>query len=135
MKYTILKIVFVIWIALWISFIARELFRKGYFYDYTELLSRDLEGKRSYVTGDRFYAFLEFCNKNLPEGATYELIGTKEGSIDIRRATYYLYPNLEAKSPDFILVYDTPGVKPEGYDAFLKMDDDRYILKKRKEKV
>ncbi len=125
-------VIFAVWIALWASFIMRELFRKGYFHDYKALLSRGLEGKQSYVTGDRFYEFLTFCNANLPKGATFNFVGVEEGSIDIRRAVYYLYPRLENADPEFILVYDASDARKAGYERYLKLDDRRYILKKRR---
>lgn len=116
---------------LWLSFIARELFWKGHFYDYMILLSRSLEGKRSYVTGDRFYEFLIFCNKNLPPVAEYEPLGLQEDSLDKRRATYYLYPHLEKKDAEFLLVYDRPDIRKSGYELFAELDEARYILKKK----
>ena len=99
----ILKIIFAVWIALWIGFFARELFMKNNLRDYSALLSRTLEGKHAYVTGDKLYSFLEYCKKNMPEGATYKIIGVEEGSIERRRAVYYLYPNVEGKNPDFVI--------------------------------
>lgn len=131
MKYKILKTAFLAWVILWIFFTGRELFIKGCFIDYKELSHRPLDGKRSYVTGDRFYEFLTFCNKTLPQGSGYGIIGIKEGSIDIRRAVYYLYPNLNQEDPGYILVYDEPAVRVNGYDLYRKLDDTRYILKKR----
>lgn len=131
MKYKILKIVFVIWIILWIAFTVRELFRKGYFWDYKILVSRSLDGKRSYVTGDKLYGFLTFSNNVLPGGASYGWIGVEDGSIDKRRATYYLYPHLEKDNPDFILVYAEAHLSREGYGLFAKLDETRYILKRK----
>jgi hypothetical protein len=121
-----------VWVALWLSFIARELFRKGYIHDYTVLLSRhSLEEKRSYVYGDDFYKFLIFCKNNLPEGSSFGLAGVREDSIDIRRASYYLYPNLSLNDGDFILVYNSRSLEREGYHLFASLDGNNYILKKR----
>lgn len=132
MKYRILKLILAIWIMLWLAFTIRGLIKKGNFYDYKILLSRPLEGKRSYVTGDRFYTFLLFCNKNLPRGAGYGWIGIEEGSLDKRRAAYYLYPHLEkTDGAEFILVYDKPNMIIGGYEIFAKLDEARYILKKK----
>ncbi len=136
MKRKILIGIFAVWIILWIGFIARELFRKRYFYDYKILLSRSLEGKHSYVTGDAFYEFLTFCNDKLPKGTKYDLAGILggkdiiDGSIDKRRAVYYLYPNMPDKKAHFILIYDKLGVRKTGYSIFAELDDKRYILKK-----
>lgn len=127
MKKKILTIMFLIWIALWAYFIARGLFKNHYFNDYILLSSRSLEGKRAYVTGERFYEFLTFCNKSLPAGATYAIEGIEYLSIDEKRAIYYLYPHLPSNRADFILVFDCKYAG-EGYEFFAKLDDSRYIL-------
>ena len=133
MRYKILKIAFIIWLALWVFFTARELFLKnGHFYDYKELLSRSLDGKRSYVTGDEFYKFLVFCNEKLPRGSIYEWVGIEEGDLAKRRAAYYLYPHLEKKDAEFILIYDKPGFGKDGYKPFAALDERRYLIKKEK---
>ncbi len=105
MRYTILKIAFAVWVGLWLLFIARELFVKDNLRDYRTLATRTLEEKHAYVTGDRLYGFLKSCKENLPPRATYRLIGIEEGSIEKRRAVYYLYPLIESSDPDFILAY------------------------------
>lgn len=105
MKYGILKIVFAVWVGLWGFFFARELFIKDNLRDYRTLVTRNLEEKHAYVTGERLYDFLNSCKENLPERATYRLDGVEDGSIEKRRAVYYLYPLLESSDPDFILVY------------------------------
>ena len=130
MKSRILKIAFLVWIALWISFIARELFAKGNIRDYRVLLSRSLEGKRYYVVGDKLYEFIAFCKKTVPIGSAYHLIGIEDGAVDKIRAIYYLYPNVKRDEPEYIFVYDKPAVKKAGYSLFAKLDDNRYILKK-----
>ncbi len=131
MRKKIFASVFAVWVILWIWFMGRELFRKGYFHDYKALITRSLEGKRSYVTGDGFYAFLTFCNKNLPSEANYRWIGLEDGSLEKRRATYYLYPHMERQDANFILVYDERYAAPSGYELFARLDKTGYILKKR----
>ena len=103
MKRNILKIIFVVWIALWAMFFVRELFIKSNMRDYRALLFRSLDGKRSYVMGDKSYDFLKYCMSNMPARATYKMIGIDAGDLDVRRAVYYLYPRLENKDPDFII--------------------------------
>jgi hypothetical protein len=105
MKYTILKIVFAVWVGLWLFFFARELFIKDNLRDYKALATRDLGGKHAYVTGERLYGFLKLCKDSLPSHATYKLTGIEDGSIEKRRAVYYLYPLVESNDPDFVLVY------------------------------
>lgn len=130
---TILKLAFIVWIALWMIFFIRELFLKNNFKDYKILLSRTLEGKQSYVTVDKFYELLSLCKKNMPEGSTYAfrvLEGNFDWSIYKTRAAYYLYPDIESDDPQFIIVYNEPNVMKEGYRIYGKLDDNRYLLNK-----
>ena len=130
MKYKILKIVFLVWVIVWIFFIARELFVKDNLSDYRKLLPLSLEGKRSYVTGDSLYEFITFCKKRLPGNITYRLMGLHDDSLAKKRAVYYLYPRLERrKGVDFVLVFDRPIFEDIGYDMPFKLDDRRYVLK------
>ncbi|MBU0605676.1 MAG: hypothetical protein KKH77_05255 [Candidatus Omnitrophica bacterium] len=99
----ILKILFIVWVVLWIGFLARELFVKNNIRDYKNLLTRTLEGKRSYVTGDRLYDFLTYCKTTMPENSAYNIIGMDEGALESRKAVYYLYPNVKTADPDFII--------------------------------
>ncbi|MFA6142764.1 MAG: hypothetical protein WC738_05700 [Candidatus Omnitrophota bacterium] len=103
MKNNIFKIAFLIWAALWAWFIVRDLLVKDNIETYKVLAGRDLEGKRSYITGDRLYEFLKYCKNNMPEGARYKMTGLEDGSIDKRRAVYYLYPSLELNEPGYVL--------------------------------
>ena len=135
MKNVILKIIFAAWIILWAIFAVRELFIKTNMNDYKVLVARSVEGKRSYVTGDELYSFIEFCKKNTPERASYAIVGFDDGAIEKRRAAYYLYPRVEARDGDFLFVYKSPGFAREGYGIFMKLDDMRYILKKDNRKA
>lgn len=109
-----LKITLIIWIALWAVFFIRELVVKKNMRDYMTLFSRTLEGKHAYVTGDKLYAFLLSCKKTMPSGATYKMNGIEEGSIERRRAVYYLYPNVESVEPDYIIDASQYTVKKAG---------------------
>ena len=129
---TILKIAFAVWVVLWIIFVARELFIKDNLRDYEALATRTLEEKHAYVTGDRLYGFLKFCKENLPQNAAYRLDGVEDGSIERRRAVYYLYPLLESSEPDFVLVYGSPAAEKNGYLAVAGMGGSGYIMKKIK---
>ena len=106
MKPGALKTIFIVWIAVWSLFLARSLFFKGALQDYGVLLSRTLEGKRSYAYGDRFYEFLVYCKGLIPENASYELAGIDEGSIEKWRAAYFLYPRAEKEGARYIIGYD-----------------------------
>ena len=132
MKYRILKITFLVWVALWVWFVVRDLFLKDNINSYRVLLTRSLEGKHSYVTGDRLYEFLTFSAGKIPAGASYDFVGFAPESLENRRAVYYLYPLIEKEKPDYILVYDRPGFEEEGYALTAKMDESRYILKRKK---
>jgi len=135
---TILKIAFAAWVVLWVSFTARELFVKGAFKDYRILISRSLEGKRSYVTDDKFYKFLTFCRENIPVGAAYSLAGMNKGpgkenidpSLLERRAFYYLYPDIPEEEGEYLLVYEERGIKRSAYYKYAVLSDNSYILKR-----
>lgn len=129
----IFTIVFAVWVVLWAVFFLRELFFKKNFQDYRILISRSLEGKRSYVAVDNFYQFVMFCKSKMPERSTYALRALEENfdwSIYKRRAIYYLYPYTESEDPEFILIYNEPNVIKDGYKLFDKLDAKRYMLKK-----
>jgi len=131
MRNIFLKIALAVWIALWPFLIIREL-AKGGFSEYLKLLPiRTLDERRSFVAGGRFYEFLVFCGKNLPKDASYGLAGFDEGSLEEIRAVYYLYPHLKQGTPDFMLVYNIPVFKADGYQDFIRLDKTRYILKRK----
>ena len=131
MKNNIFKILLIVWVIIWIFFTAREIFVKNNLRDYKILLSRSLEGKRSYIAGDKFYEFLTFCSDKLPPGSSYMWVKTDKEDLDRRRATYYLYPHLETDNAEFILVYGEPDTQRAGSGGFAALDKSRYILKKK----
>ncbi len=114
-KSAILKIAFAAWVIIWAFFVARELLIKDNLRDYVTLAGRSLEGKRAYVTGDRLYGFFNFCKANVPAGAKVSITGLEDGSIEKRRAVYYLYPLIESPEPDYILAYGTAAARRDGY--------------------
>lgn len=126
----ILILLLIVWVAIRVHYVVRETLRKDYLDDYRALLSRGLEGKRSYVTGDRLYEFISFCRSRLPSGSAFRLVGIKEDSIDRIRAIYYLYPNVEDNTAEYLLVYDAKDAPSIGYRLFARLDRDRYILRK-----
>jgi len=132
MKYTTLKIAFAVWIGLWLFFVARELVIKDNIRDYRALVTRSLEDKHAYITGEDLYCFLKFCKANLPGRATYRLIGVEGDSIEKRRAVYYLYPLLESGDPDFILVYGSCIAKEAGYMMVAGLGESGCIMQKIK---
>ena len=123
-------ILLVIWIAIWINFMARDLIKKGHLHDYKTLIARDAAGKKSYTYGDYFFDFLSFCENTLPGSSDYELLGIEEFSLRERRAVYYLYPHIKKEEASFLLVFNEPGFKKKGYVLYKKLDDFRFILKR-----
>lgn len=130
MKKNILIALFLAWVVLWAFFTVRELVAKGQLKEYKALLALSLEGKYSRITGKELYELIALANNIMPPGSTYKLVGLEEGSLEKRRATYYLYPALEVEDPGYIIVYNMPGYKAEGYIELQKLDDVRVILKK-----
>lgn len=128
MKRVVLKIIAVVWIVLWVVFIARELFVKGGAREYAALLGRPLEGKHAYVTGDELYGFIDFCRTAIPESATFAVEGLEKDSHDKRRFTYYLYPRMERPDADFICVYRLPERPRDGYRVAGTLAGKGYIL-------
>lgn len=84
-KLMIARVVFAVWAVLWLLFLTRPYFKKDLIGEYRTLLSRDLEGKRSYVTGDALYKVI----KGKP---VYSTEGLGEDPLSPCRALYYLYP-------------------------------------------
>lgn len=129
-----LKVIFAAWVTLWLIFAARDMFYKTNFRDYKALISRSLEGKRSYIIGDGLYKFIEFCRKETPEGSAYGLEGIEKGEVDRVRVVYYLYPRIESADHDYIFVYNLPAFTREGFMPYKKLDDGSFILKKVSER-
>jgi hypothetical protein len=122
-------ILLIVWIIFWINFNMRDLFKRGLIKDYRALISKNYEGKISYTYGDDFFELLKFVKKNMPKNSTYKFIGIEEGSLESRRGIYYLYPLLQSKTPDYIIVYKERTQVP-GYRVFKKLDNNRFILKR-----
>lgn len=128
MKQKTLTILFAVWVALWAFLIGRELLFKKNVLEYKALSGMSLDEKHSYVTGDRLYGFIGFCKSRLPGTATYALEGVEEGSIERRRAVYYLYPLTESENADYVLVYGDANSDKPGYLKFAVADGTGCIL-------
>ncbi|MDD5440247.1 MAG: hypothetical protein PHS37_08690 [Candidatus Omnitrophica bacterium] len=122
------------WVVMWIFFFCKDLLTKGYLNDYKELLARPtLEGKRSWVTGDRLYELIQLCRTVIPENATFGYDGIKDQSLSDWRTRYYLYPRLRSDDPDYLIVFGgTAGARPDrgGWRPYKSLDRERFILKK-----
>ncbi|MFA5147118.1 MAG: hypothetical protein WC515_07080 [Candidatus Omnitrophota bacterium] len=126
----IIKAALAVWVGLWLLFSVRPYLKKDLAGEYAVLFSSSLEERRAYVTGPRLYEFIRFCNGSMPPSSTYSIVGLDKEPLDGRRAAYYLYPNIEAGVPDFILVYGLDGFSRDGYGIFKRLDRERYILKR-----
>jgi len=130
-KQKIVVVVLIVWSILWVNFIRRDLFKGGTLKDYGTLVKRGQDSRRSYVYGDNFYSLLTFASRNLPPSATYSIEGVEDLSLKYRRAVYYLYPLLESRNADYVLVYNKPNYKRAGYGVFKRVSSFAFILKKK----
>lgn len=129
-KKILLRIILAVWVIIWALFLIRPYFKKGLGGEYITLLTLSDEGKRAFILGNELHRFINFCKGSIGQPSTYEFIGIEEDSIEGRRARYYLYPNVENKAPEFLLVYNTNGFSKEGYKLFKSLDSGNYILRK-----
>jgi hypothetical protein len=93
------------------------------------LLRADTEARRTDVYGSEFVAFLRFCKEKLPAGSTFRLVGIDYASIEKVRAFYFLYPNLVAEHPQFILVYRSPGHQEANARLYASLNSGTFILR------
>ena len=123
------KIVFISWVAVWFFFLCRGLI-KGEARDYANLLGRDLEEKRAYVSGEEFYRFITFCRNVIPEDSDYKIEANYDASMDYYRFAYYIYPAMrDLEDPEYIACYKTRFDK-RGYGIVSSVDETKYVLKK-----
>ena len=130
-------VIFVIWVSLWINFIARDLIKKGYARDYLVLATKSAEDKRAYTYGEHFYEFLKFAKYIIPSNAKYRFANSAnpsggDPSLDYRRGIYYLYPLVVGEDPEYILAYKTKGYEEEGFSLYAGFDDDSFILMRKR---
>jgi hypothetical protein len=127
-----MRIILAVWVIVWAIFLIRPFFKKDLIRDYSNLYKLSTEGKRAYVTGPRLYEFIGICNQSMPKQSSYEVVGVEKNSLEHRRLRYYLYPNVEEREPEFILIYGTKNYERDGYKIFSMLDPDRYILRRVK---
>ncbi len=120
----------VAWVVIWLNFLIRDLTKGKQLKEYKILLSQDAIGKKSWTYGDRLFELLRLAEKSLPEDASYALSGVDDTSVDYRRAIYYLCPRLKTDNASYVLVFDRPGYKQDGYILYRELDPSRFILKK-----
>jgi hypothetical protein len=125
------KIVFIAWTAVWLLFLVRGLV-KGEARDYKNLLGKNLEEKRAYVTGEEFYEFIRFCREIIPEDADYTVEANYDQSMDYFRFAYYILPSLrDLEDPEYIVCYKN-NYKKSGYKQITALSADKYILKRKR---
>lgn len=124
---------FVIWILLWILFNVRPLFKNNYLLQYSRLIFKDEEKRRSIVYGQDLLDYLNFVKSVIPDGSTVKIVGLMEGSVDLVRAYYYLYPIRKSDKPEYILAYHVPDFEPKCYKfhTLFRNTDAIYKLEKR----
>ena len=124
------KLVFAIWVFLWIFFLIRGLY-KGEFEEYKALLGRDAKARRAYIMGEDLYGFMQFSLANVPKGAAFCLEGALT-PIDRYRLIYYLYPRIESKDPAYILCYGTDdSFSRENFYRQAAFKKGQFILRRR----
>jgi hypothetical protein len=127
-KLRVFKIIFIVWIVLWVLFLARE-DKDGQYRMLYHLYTHDGTDNVRYVVGSDLYDFLVFCKDSIPTGFTYRLSGFKEFSIDEVRARYFLWPLKSVeKDPNFVIIYGREEEKVLGYREYRKYRDRGCIL-------
>jgi hypothetical protein len=127
-KENFLKLVFAVWLTLWVFFLVRE-DKDGQYKTLKFLYTHNTEEKTGYIMGEELYGFLLFCRDNVPAGSTYELTGFKKFSIDEVRARYFLWPlRNTSENPDFKIVYSRKKQRIPGYNTYKQHDGAGYLL-------
>lgn len=130
MKQRLAYLALAIWIILWALFTVRPYFKKDLLGEYRLLARASAEEKHALITGKGLYELIELYTHSIPPPSTYWLIDIEPGSLEYRRAVYYLYPHIEWREAEFIIVSQTKAVAVPGYEPFKSLDAERYILRK-----
>ena len=129
----IFKIIVLIWVLNWVWFSLRPFISdKNLIPTYGNLIQADGEAKRAIVFGQKFYKFLTFSKRTIPQGSTYRVVGLKADSVELVRLVYHLYPCLESQEPNFILVYESPDFAKENWKLYSRLDQESFILKRKR---
>ncbi len=116
-KDKIFRLVFGLWIFLWLFFLIRE-DKPDQYKSLKYLYTHDYADKVRRVMGGELYEFGVFCKKNIPQGSTYELSGFKKFSINEMRMRYFLWPLVSvSEDADFKIVYGSSKKIP-GYNEY-----------------
>ncbi len=104
MRSRLWKIVFAVWLFMWVLFIVRGLV-KGDYVKLKKLIRATHTEKLEYIMGEKLTRFLDILKNNIPSESTFVL----EGSLsehDKLRLAYYLYPRIESPNPDYLIKVD-----------------------------
>lgn len=124
------KFFLVLWVVLWIWFNIRPFLKKDLSCKYKKLIAAtSYEEKKKIITGSQLYEFILFVEKELPQQATYQMVGL-EGSIHSARVVYFLYPRIVKKNPEYLIYYNERSFFSENYSPYKKLDDHRFIMRK-----
>ncbi|MFC1496434.1 hypothetical protein ACFL52_03365 [Candidatus Margulisiibacteriota bacterium] len=121
----IITTLFIFWILLEINSLFNQFSQAQQDYP---MIGKSIKERQAIVTGEEYYAYLDFCASKLPVNATYQLIS----SIGYRtsKAAYYLYPRREAEQPEYYLIYNAkPNIDLSDCSLFAKKNEAEYILK------
>jgi len=130
-KRLLARLVLFVWVSLWLLFLARPYVRSGLLKEYAALIrAPSLELKQANVMGEELYDFIKLCGNLMPPHSTYEIIGLGDDTLAYRRVVYYLYPDIPAPSPEFLLIYKTKNFQKAGYGMFKDLKEEKSILRK-----
>lgn len=129
-KQNFIKIIFSIWLVLWILFLVRE-DKDDQYRDIKFFYTNDYEAKEDFLLGKDLHAFLVFSKKQIPPGATYELTGFKRFSIFQVRSRYFLWPlKSSSDDPDYRIAYGGSDIEVPGYKVHQRFGTTGVILKR-----
>lgn len=124
----IFKLLFVVWLVLWVVFIIRE-DKDGQYAFLKNLYGTKPENRMRYAVGNDMYDFWEFCKEKIPENSTYEILGFEKYSIDEVRGEYLLWPLRSGDGmTDFKLIYGNPSYEAPGYESYSHYKDKGKLL-------
>lgn len=122
----IFKTVFVVWLVLWVVFLARE-DKSSQYKTLFDLYRMPRPARAVYLAGKDMGGFLELCLAGMKRGSTYELVGFEEHSIDSVRARYLLWPFHAAEgNTDYKIVLG--GAEYTGYQTVKTLGGTKKLL-------
>src|SRR3989338_6965394 len=119
-KYVVHIIVMAVFLLIWSVCVFADFKQNALFYRC--LLNNNLEGRRAAVNYYDFYRFIVLCDNDIPKDEDVAWVFNKKdaalSSSLAMRAHYYLLPRIFRRQANYILVYEIPGYKREGYEVY-----------------